>query len=448
MDFYSIDENEAAAVNKMADVASKVYFFTNLAVSIVLSAVLLLMIFDTLLMLLFGQKFRALLMTAIDILLVYFMLIRRKEYKRKKSCKYIKNAFSAGQCKVLLSDGKLVISDISHSVKDIYAVFLIRDYVAFVLSDRTSVVIKSGEFKPSLYNWLNTYGLNIYTWDSDPDGKVLAKNSRLRPVKKSKIVLTLIFVLILIFIKTTAGIKTTSELAQTEPAVSFTFDIDEDIYSQMGDLYDYYEATHNFEQTNNIYYSYVNQAFNVLAKTSYIDGEATNNQELLVFDENNSCYIKYCKSENRNYSSLEITNADNTMVIEKFKNGCTVTNRENEHSYTEKDMYKLITEYDYICSEYPNQNYIKSYFFIGTVNIRLKSDKIFAKESAEYQMSEEGITFYTQSKEKEYKILLKDIRPDKIDDFLAMLETAYRNTNISSETFSGIIEEFEKLAEC
>ena len=85
MDFYSIDENEAAAVNKMADVASKVYFFTNLAVSIVLSAVLLLMIFDTLLMLLLGQKFRALLMTAIDILVVYFMLIRRKEYKRKNS---------------------------------------------------------------------------------------------------------------------------------------------------------------------------------------------------------------------------------------------------------------------------------------------------------------------------------------------------------------------------
>lgn len=214
MDFYSIDENEAAAVNKMADVASKVYFFTNLAVSIVLSAVLLLMIFDTLLMLLFGQKFRALLMTAIDILLVYFMLIRRKEYKRKKSCKYIKNAFSAGHSKVLLTDDKIVISDISHSVKDICAVFLIRDYVAFVLSDRTSVIIKSRGLKIPLYNWLSTCGLNIYTWDSDPDGKVLAKNSRLRPVKKSKIVLTLIFVLILIFIKTTAGSKTTSESSQ------------------------------------------------------------------------------------------------------------------------------------------------------------------------------------------------------------------------------------------
>lgn len=109
-------------------------------------------------------------------------------------------------------------------------------------------------------------------------------------------------------------------------------------------------------------------------------------------------------------------------------------------------MYKLITEYDYICSEYPNQDYIKSYFSIGTVNIRLKNDKIFAKESAEYQMSEKDIIFYTQSKEKEYKILLKNIRPDKIDDFLDMLETACRDTNISSQTFSGVIEEFEKLA--
>lgn len=44
MDFYTVDENEAAAVNKMADVASKVYFFTNLDVSLVLSAVLLLRI--------------------------------------------------------------------------------------------------------------------------------------------------------------------------------------------------------------------------------------------------------------------------------------------------------------------------------------------------------------------------------------------------------------------
>lgn len=92
---------------------------------------------------------------------------------------------------------------------------------------------------------------------------------------------TVLLAFALVFAAT--GIGHSRETAgAAQPAESFTFDTTEEIYGQMGKLYDYYELTHNFEETHNIFYSYVSQAINVLSKTNYENGNESEKRELLV----------------------------------------------------------------------------------------------------------------------------------------------------------------------
>lgn len=110
-------------------------------------------------------------------------------------------------------------------------------------------------------------------------------------------------------------------------------------------------------------------------------------------------------------------------------------------------MYSQIIKFDYICDEYSHQNYIKAYFYIGKVNLRFESDYLFSKEKAEYRMSEEGITFSTQPKEKEYKILLNNIPQDDVNDFLFILDSVYGKEQISDDTFNWIMGDFNNIFE-
>lgn len=116
-------------------------------------------------------------MTAVDILVVYIMFLRRKTYKHKRSCKYIKST-SSGKYTLSLSLDSIKVNNISYSEKDIYSVFLLKDYIAFVLNNNQSLIVKTGEAKSRIYDWLGGKSLNIYTWTDDPAG-ALAMCTRL-----------------------------------------------------------------------------------------------------------------------------------------------------------------------------------------------------------------------------------------------------------------------------
>ena len=443
---WSLESKDFTIINKAINRTSKIYFFTNLVISVICIFTLFSMILNTLIMFLIRQNFRAILMTFIDIFVIYFMHYNKKIYKRKKSSKYITSITnSVGKYNLTLFSDKIDLNGNCYDEKDIYAVFLLKDYTLFTLVNKSSFIIKHGDYKNELYEWLKTHELYIYSWDSDLSAKELAKATRIKQLYKTRPALILILTLLILFYITGIGSnKGTKDTISSEPVESFTFDIDEDIYNQFYKGYEYFNSTHNFEETNNIYYSYISQASNVLSKTQYINEEIIPVQEFLIFDDNNSCYIKYYQPENSDYFSLEILKTDKIISIHPDENGYTVTSMPNQKAYTEKDMYHLITEFDYIRNEFPLLEY--DAYYLGVIHLEFENEKFFGKERITYRMGKDDITFITDSKDREFRISINNVPLDELDTLTSLLDSTCEETFVSVTTFNQLISELNKIS--
>ena len=124
---WTLDKKDFIFVNKVARKASKVYLFTNILFNIILGVTLLLMALDTLIMFLLGQNIRVLLMIAIDVIVIYFLCLKRVSYKRKISCKHIKlsSIDSTINYNLSLYADSISIDEVPYAKTEIYAVFLL-----------------------------------------------------------------------------------------------------------------------------------------------------------------------------------------------------------------------------------------------------------------------------------------------------------------------------------
>lgn len=442
---WSLESKDFTIINKAINKASRIYFFTNLVISVICILILFSMLFNTLIMFFIGQKFRAILMTFIDIFVIYSIYYNKKIYKRKKSSKYITSITnSVDEYNLTLFSDKIDLNGNCYDEKDIYAVFLLKNYTLFTLVNKSSFIIKHSDYKNELYEWLKTHELYIYSWDSGLSAKELAKTTRIKQLHKIRPALALVLALLILFYITGIGSsKGTKDTIYSEPVESFTFDIEENIYNQFHKGYEYFNSTHNFEETNNIYYSYISQASNVLSKIQYINGEVITIQEFLIFDDNNSCYIKYYRPENSEYFSIEILKTDKIISIHPDENGYTVTSMSNQKLYTEKDMYHLITEFDYIRNEFPLFEYAE--YYRGVIHLEFENERFFDKESITFRMGIDDITFITDSKDKEYKISVNNAPLDELDTFTSLLNSTCEETFVSTTTFNQLISELNKI---
>lgn len=443
---WTLDKKDFIFVNKVAQKASKVYLFTNILFNIILGVTLLLMALDTLIMFLLKNNIRVLLMIAIDVIVIYFLCLKRVSYKRKISCKHIQqlSADSTINYNLSLSANNMSVNNVSYAKTEIYAVFLLKDYIVFILNDKSSFIIKPDTFKDQICKWIEENDLYVYSWDAYSGTEVAVKNTRTRMVRKAKPAIAVMIILSIRFYITGIKNKTISDkIDSMEPVESFTFDLNEYIYDQMYNVYKYYEYTQDFEETYNIYYSYVNQAANVLSKIHYKNEDIQKNKELLILNGNDSCYIKYFKPVNSEYFCLEVIKPDKTVTIQKTENSCFVTTIQNPSMYTNKDLYNAITEFEYVRSEYPYHK--KAGYYHGIVNIELQKDKFNGKESLIYRMGIEDITSITESKNQEFKIVLNNIPQDDINTFMLLLESVCDKKQILNSDFSQIIKEFNKI---
>lgn len=284
----------------------------------------------------------------------------------------------------------------------------------------------------------------IYSWDNGLSAKELAKTTRIKQLNKIRLALALVLALLILFYITGIGSsKGTKDTISSEPVESFTFDMEENIYNQFHKGYEYFNSTHDFEETNNIYYSYISQASNVLSKIQYINEEIITIQEFLIFNDNNSCYIKYYQPENSDYFSLEILKTDKIISIHPDENGYTVTSMSNQKLYTEKDMYHLITEFDYIRNEFPLFEYAA--YYPGVIHLEFENGRLFDKERITFRMGIDDITFITDSKDKEFKISVNNVPLDELDTFTSLLNSTCEETFVSTTTFNQLISELNKI---
>ena len=404
------------------------------------------MALDTLIMFLLKNNIRVLLMIAIDVIVIYFLCLRRVSYKRKISCKHIKqlSADSTINYNLSLSADNMSVNNVSYAKTEIYAVFLLKDYIVFILNDKSSFIIKPDTFKVQICKWIEENDLYVYSWDAYSGTEVAVKNTRTKMVRKAKPAIAVMIILSIRFYITGIKNKTISDkIDLIEPVESFTFDLNEYIYDQMYNVYKYYEYTHDFEETYNIYYSYVNQAANVLSKTHYKHDDRQKNKELLIFNDNDSCYIKYFKPVNSEYFCIEVIKSDKTVTIQKMENNCFVTTIQNPSIYTVEDLYNAITEFEYVRSEYPYHK--KAAYYHGIVNIELQKDKFNGKESVIYRMGIEDITSITESKNQEFKIVLNNIPQDDINTFMLLLESVCDKKQILNSDFNQLVKELNKI---
>lgn len=159
---WSLESKDFTIINKAINKASRIYFFTNLVISVICILILFSMLFNTLIMFFIGQKFRAILMTFIDIFVIYSIYYNKKIYKRKKSSKYITSITnSVDEYNLTLFSDKIDLNGNCYDEKDIYAVFLLKNYTLFTLVNKSSFIIKHGDYKDELYEWLKTHELYI-----------------------------------------------------------------------------------------------------------------------------------------------------------------------------------------------------------------------------------------------------------------------------------------------
>lgn len=377
----------------------------------------------------------------ISCFLIYLIYLVNKSFKSKKSCKYVKKSDINGCTEYTLSfeNNNILFNNISYDHKKIDAVFLFNEYTVFTLKDKTYFIVRFGEHESEFHNWLKNTNLPIYAWCNTITAKDAAIKTRKQYLKKIKPVIVLISAFFIIFC-TMLNIPNniTSENVQT-----FTFDMSKNIYNQFNELYEYYEVTRNFDTTTDIYYSYVNQASNLLSKTSYKDGSTTENKELLFIDNNDFYYIKLYKPEDSDYRTIEIINNYGTVTIQENNNDYNITKHSVKHNYTSKYMYRLLIEYDYICKEYPL--YKSAWYQYGSANIKFKTDRLFDDDIITYRMSEHDITVHDNSNNIKFEVNLNNIPSEDIDNFIAMLSSIYSETNNSSLPFIYLTNEINSI---
>ena len=159
---WTLDKKDFIFVNKVARKASKVYLFTNILFNIILGVTLLLMALDTLIMFLLKNNIRVLLMIAIDVIVIYFLCLRRVSYKRKISCKHIKqlSADSTINYNLSLSADNMSVNNVSYAKTEIYAVFLLKDYIVFILNDKSSFIFTVDNKPGALYEIIEVLAQN------------------------------------------------------------------------------------------------------------------------------------------------------------------------------------------------------------------------------------------------------------------------------------------------
>lgn len=441
--YWTLDEKDSAIIRKTAHRNSIIYFLYNMLVNIIIVVPLLLMLLETALVYLSGLHIKALLMAIIDCLIIYLIYLFNKSFKQKKTCKYIKKSdkHSCSEYTLSLENDEIILNNISYPHKEIAAVFLLNGYTVFTLKDKTYFILKNKESE--LYSYLKDTNLSVYAWCNIPTAKAAAKHTRKRFLKKVRPIIILILAFSIIWGIAPDTNKDNSDSTDTENAEVFTFDMNKDVYDQLLSLYEYYEVTHNFEATTDIYCSYINQAANVLSKTNYQNGDITKNKELLFINSNDFYYIKLSKQEYSDYQLIEIIGNGSTVTVQENEKGYTVTKSPNDYNYTSEDMYRVLTEYDYICKEYPLYKYACYYY--GVVHLEFKSDKLFGKDSITYRMGEDNIAVYTESKDKEFKIQLQNIPQNDINDFIDVFTSLSSEADNSSLTFSQLINEINSM---
>ena len=413
--------------------------------NIIVAAALLLILLMTVMMFLGGLYIKALLLTITDCLLIYMICLLNKSFKPKKTCKYVKKSNKHNYPEYTLSseNNEIILNNISYTHKKITAVFLLNGYAVFTLKDKTYFILKPGEAEGKLHSRLKDTLLPVYAWCNTASAKAAAKITRKRYLNKVIPVIILTFTFFFIFCIVPNTNRNTPDNTGAESAQAFTFDMSKDIYDQLNNLYEYYEVTHNFEATTDIYYSYVNQAANTLVKTNYHNSDITENKELLFISSDNFYYIKSYTPEHSGCRTIEIISNDSAVTVQENEKGYTVTFSPDKHDYTAKDMYRVLTEYDYISKEYPLYQY--AWYQLGSANVKLKTDRLIGNDSIKYRMGLENISVYTESKDKEFKVHLQNIPQSDLNNFIDVFTAVSTERDNLSPTFSQLVNEIDNI---
>ena len=311
---WTLDNKDFYIIKKISRTAYFTYSLYNILGNILSVSVLIIILFITAIMFLGKAYLKASPLVFISCFLIYLIYLVNKSFKSKKSCKYVKKSDINGCTEYTLSfeNNNILFNNISYDHKKIDAVFLFNEYTVFTLKDKTYFIVRFGEHESEFHNWLKNTNLPIYAWCNTITAKDAAIKTRKQYLKKIKPVIVLISAFFIIFC-TMLNIPNniTSENVQT-----FTFDMSKNIYNQFNELYEYYEVTRNFDTTTDIYYSYVNQASNLLSKTSYKDGSTTENKELLFIDNNDfSIFLSSFSFEPIFFLKLAISFFNELIVI-------------------------------------------------------------------------------------------------------------------------------------
>lgn len=442
---WTLDKKDFSFIKKVSRTAYFTYLLYNILGNILAVSVLLIILFITAIMFWGEVYLKASPLIFISCFLIYLIFLFNKSSKNKKSCRYItkSNINDCTEYTLSFENDDIVFNNISYTHNEVAAVFLLNEYAVFTLKDKAYFIVKPGEHEIEFYNWLKSTNLLIYAWCNTFTAKAASRKTRKQYLKKIKPVIFLTSAFFIIFCIIPTQNKNIPNNIVSENVQPFTFDMNKNIYNQLNELYEYYEATHNFEATTDIYYSYVNQTANFLSKTNYKDGDATEDKELLFIDNNDFYYIKLCKLEDSDYSTIKIINKSETIIIQENKNGYNVTKHSAEHNYTAKDMYRLLTEYDYICNEYPL--YKSAWYQYGSANIKFKTDRLFGDDIITYRMSEHDITVYNTSKDVKFEVTLNNILINDIENLTGILSSVYSETSNSSLTFIQLTNEINRI---
>lgn len=363
-----------------------------------------------------------------------------KDTKKIKSVNYInkeKNQLKNGT--VTFTESGIIIGGVVCNKKKVVAVFHHKNYLLFTLKNKKCFLLQlTDEENIAVFGWLK--GVKSFAWKDTFNRNAILQRNRRQDIK----IMAPLMLLALMFWGASGLIfklqyNDVQESQTTQEAVEkFTFDMSADIPKQIHHLYEYYESTYDFEGAVDIYYSYAVNAGNVLAKTNYKNGDMQKEKELLFTDSENFLHIKVFMPENQDYMAIEITDSDNTHILQKNENGYTVSHTENNGNYTLKDAFVQMAEIRTMADKYTEHSYAYYHSRLGT-SIQLEGAK---KEKICYIMGQNEMSFETSSKDKEFKIVLKNLPQEDVRDFKSLINSAIKD---GTPSFSTILKEINRI---
>ena len=363
-----------------------------------------------------------------------------KDMKKIKAVNYVnkaKNQLKDGTA--TFTESGIIIGGVVYSKKMIVAVFHHKNYLLFTLKNKKCFLLQlTDEENIAVFGWLK--GVKSFAWKDTFNRNAILKRNRRQDIK----IMAPLMLLALMFWGASSLIfklqynEVQESQATQETVEKFTFDMSADIPKQIHHLYEYYESTYDFEGTADIYYSYAVNAGNVMAKTNYTNGDMQKEKDLLFIDSENFLYVKVFTPENQDYMAIGITDSDNTYVLQKNEDGYTVSHTENGGAYTLKDAFVQMAEIRTMADKYTEHSYAYYHSGLGT-SIQRKG---LSKEKICYIMGQNELSFETASKDKEFKIAMKNQPQEDVRNFKSLIDLAIKD---GTPAFSTILKEINRI---